>query len=232
MRFDIITLFPQIIDTYQEFGMVRKGIQEGLLELHAHDLRQFGLGNYKQVDDRTFGGGSGMLLMFEPMLAALNSVKAEYEKLGITKFKVLATSAKGEKYVQSIANKFAQDFQSKNLEALVILCGRYEGFDQRIIDELIDHEISMGNFVLTGGELPALTIVDSISRLLPGVLGKEESFAHDSFYEDDETIQYPQYTRPEVIEHQGKQLRVPEILLSGDHGKIQKWREEHKISKK
>lgn len=232
MRFDVITLFPQIIETYKEFGMIRKGLKEGVIEMDAHDLREFGLNNYKQVDDRPFGGGSGMLLMFEPMLAAINSVKNQYENLGISKFKVIATSAKGQTYKQSLAKEFAQNTQSGELEALIILCGRYEGFDQRIIDELVDLEISVGNYVLTSGELPALIFVDSVSRLLPGVLGKEESFEHDSFFEDDQTIQYPQYTRPETIAYEGRELKVPEVLLSGDHAKIQEWRDKHKKSDK
>jgi tRNA (guanine-N1)-methyltransferase len=215
MQFDIITLFPKIIDTYANQGVIGKAVKNEKLQIITHDLREHGQGAYKQVDDRPFGGGSGMVLMFEPINKALEQIKAQYKKDKISKFT----------YKQSIAKEFVQDHQANNLQALVIICGRYEGFDQRILDELVDLEISIGNYVLSGGELPALIMIDSIGRLIPGVLGKEESFEHDSFYKDDKLLQYPQYTRPEVIEYQSKKLAVPKVLLSGDHEEIKKWRE-------
>lgn len=225
MRFDIVTLFPQIIESYVKEGVISRGIQDGEIAVVTHDLRDLGVGEYKKVDDKPFGGGTGMVLMFEPIAGAIKQIKEKYKNAGIKKFKVIATTAKGRQFKQSVAKKFAQDNQEKKLDALIILCGRYEGFDQRVLDELVDKQISMGKYVMSGGELAALSIVDAVSRLIPGVLGKEESFEHDSFYQDDETVQYPQYTRPEAIEFEEKELKVPPILTSGDHEKIHKWRQ-------
>lgn len=224
MRFDVVTLFPEVILTYAKLGMVGKASSERLLTVKVHDLRPFGEGRYHQVDDRPFGGGAGMVLMFEPMARCLESIKAEYAKAGISKYRVLATTAGGKLYKQSTSKTIAREFEIGQLEAIIILCGRYEGFDQRILDELIDEEFSIGNYVLTGGELAALVLVDSVTRLQPGVLNKQESFEHDSFYQDDETIQYPQYTRPELINYQGKELIIPPVLLSGHHAEIAAWR--------
>ncbi len=225
-RIDIVTLFPEIVENYFSSGIISQGIKKNLVEVHTHYLRDFVSGNYKQVDDRVFGGGAGMLLMFEPIAKAIESIRGEYSKTDGTDGadrsaypKVIATSAQGEIFKQSKANSLAEE------SGLIILCGRYEGFDQRIIDELVDYEISLGQFVVTGGELPALIIADSVLRLQPGVLGKSESYEHDSFYSSDDKVQHPQYTRPEVIEYLGKELKVPEVLLSGNHAEITKWRE-------
>lgn len=226
MRFDLITIFPKIVRSYFDEGIIRQGIKKKLIEIQPWFLRDFVEGNYKQVDDRVYGGGAGMLQMFEPTAKAIEAIKADYAEKGITKFQVLATSAKGNLLKQSTCNTFASDN-----EALIILCGRYEGFDQRIIEELVDQEISLGNFVLSGGELAAMAIVDATARLIPGVLGKQESFEHDSFYKDDETLQYPQYTRPEVINYHGKELKVPEVLLSGNHAEVAKWRKEQETKR-
>jgi tRNA (guanine37-N1)-methyltransferase len=230
MRFDIVTLFPDIIGTYVKYGIVGKAVSQSLIDVHTHDLREYGEGSYRKVDDRPFGGGAGMVLMFDPIAKCLQAVKSVYDQEKIINYQVIATTAKGESFKQSIVRDYKDRIVAErdSLQAMVILCGRYEGFDQRILDELVDKEYSIGNFVLTGGELPALTIVDSITRLLPGALSKSESYAHDSFYEDDKTVQYPQYTRPEVIEYNSKQLKVPEELLSGHHENIEKWREEQK----
>lgn len=224
MRFDIITLFPGIITSYTQEGMVGKAVGKGVVEVFTHDLRAFGEGNYRQVDDRPFGGGAGMVLMFEPMQRCLEAIKKDYQKLGIKRFEIAATTAGGQLFKQSVAKSYASRFQAKELEAMVIICGRYEGFDQRILEKLVDSEISIGNFVLTGGELVALAVVDAVTRLMPGVLNKEESFTHDSFYEDDTTVQFPQYTRPEIINYDGEELPVPPVLLSGNHADIEKWR--------
>lgn len=220
MRIDIVTIFPELIADYFSQGIIAQGVKKGKLAIKTRYLRDYGEGNYKQVDDRVFGGGAGMLLMFEPMAACIADIKKEYAASGISNYKVLATSAKGATYKQSTAKGLAE------LEGLIILCGRYEGFDQRIIEELVDLEVSIGNYVLSGGELAAMVVADSVARLLPGVLGKSESFEHDSFYADDETIQFPQYTRPEVVEYNKKRLEVPKILLSGNHAEIAKWREQ------
>ncbi|MFW5703115.1 MAG: tRNA (guanosine(37)-N1)-methyltransferase TrmD [Candidatus Dojkabacteria bacterium] len=230
MRFDIVTLFPEIVASYAGNGMVGQAQKKGLLQISAVDLRQFGHGKHKQVDDRPFGGGAGMVLMFEPIKAALDSIHQKLEREGIerSQTRVIATTAGGKTWKQSIAKEFAAEIsQKKTIKSVIILAGRYEGFDQRILDELVDEQYSLGNFVLTGGELPALAMVDSISRLLPGVLGKEESYQHDSFYRDDKTTQYPRYTRPETIEYDDKTLSVPEILLSGNHAKIREWEQKN-----
>jgi len=222
MRFDIVTIFPEQISAYLQQGILFQAIKKEILRVNVVNLRDFGLGNYRQVDDRVFGGGAGMLFMFEPLQKCLEKLKTDYAAAGITKFKVVATSAKGKILNQEICKDYAG-----NYEALIILCGRYEGFDQRIIDNLVDEELSLGKFVLTGGELAALTVMDATARITPGVLGKEESFTHDSFYENPDLAQFPQYTRPEIINYEGKELRVPEVLLSGHHGEVAKWREQN-----
>lgn len=226
MRFDVISLFPDIIRGYFREGILAQGIKKGLLEVNVHDLREFGKGNYRQVDERVFGGGAGMVLMFEPMQKAIEAVKAEQREQGITDNPVVAMTAKGDTFKQSLA----KELQKKH-NSMILVAGRYEGFDQRILDHLVDQEISLGNFVLTGGELPALAVIDAVARLVPGVLGKEESFQTDSFYEDDGIKQGPQYTRPEVIEYDGKKLKVPPILLSGHHENIEKWRTQNRVRK-
>ncbi len=223
-RFDIVTLFPKMVEAYFAEGIIAQGIKKGVLEIKIHYLRNYGKGNYQQVDDRVFGGGAGMVMMFEPIRACLEDIHSSYQAEGWQKedYLTLATSAKGEVLKQSLSKQFQASYK-----AITLLCGRYEGFDQRIIEKLVDREISLGKFVLSGGELPAMAIVDSVARLIPGVLGKEESFQHDSFYEDDETMQFPQYTRPEVIDYQGEVLKVPPVLLSGNHAEIAKWRREN-----
>lgn len=219
MRFDVITIFPNLINGYFTEGIIYQGIKKELLEVHTTYLRDFGRGNYQQVDDKVFGGGAGMVFMFEPMAEAIAKIKSEYEKLGIKKYAVIATTAGGEIFKQQHAQNFEREY-----EALIILCGRYEGFDQRILDELVDFEISLGKFVISGGELAAMVIVEAVARLIPGVLGKQESFQHDSFYDEADTVQFPQYTRPEVIDYKGKKLTVPEVLLTGHHADIANWR--------
>jgi tRNA (guanine37-N1)-methyltransferase len=251
MRFDVITLFPNVVEAYFKEGIVSQGIKSGLLEVNVVDLRQFGKGNYKQVDDHAFGDGAGMVLMFDPVRQAIESVEEEYGRMGLKRiskdskykkttseevvsnnpseiepdqntYSVVALTAKGEIFKQSTAKRFKSQSQ-----AMILLCGRYEGFDQRTLDLLVDEEISMGNFVMSGGEIGAMAVIDSVSRLIPGVLNTEESFESDSFYKDDETIQYPQYTRPREIEYDGEIHKVPEVLFSGNHAEIQKWREKN-----
>jgi tRNA (guanine37-N1)-methyltransferase len=225
MRIEFITLFPELINSYFKEGILAQGIKKGLLQVNTTYLRDFGEGNYRQVDDRVFGGGAGMLLMFEPMAKAIEKVKSELTTAGLANQKVIATSAKGETFRQSHAKEFAQ------LDALIVLCGRYEGFDERIIEELVDQEVSIGNYVLTGGELAGLVMADATMRLIPGVLGNQESYEHDSFYSDDETIQFPQYTRPEIVNFEGRELPVPKVLLTGHHKDIENWRMEQSKKK-
>ena len=214
MKFDILTIFPEIIEEYINKGIVSIAKEKGLVEINVHNLRNWTEDNHKTVDDTPCGGGPGMVLKVEPIYRAKQDLKKENTIVAIT-------TPKGEKLVQSKL----KDFSTKSDLHMIILCGRYEGFDQRIHDNLVDYEFSIGDYVLSGGELASLVLVDGITRLLPGVLGNEESLSDESF-NDGETFDYPQYTRP--IEFNG--WKVPEILLSGDHEKIRQWRESQKAS--
>ena len=207
-KFQVITLFPEMFAGVFGSSMMRKAQKDGVVSLETVDLRQFGLGPRKQVDDTPYGGGDGMLLMIEPLWRAV-----EFAKLQDPEARVVLMSPRGRRWRQATAQAAADDERG-----VIFICGRYEGVDERIL-ELVDEQWSLGDFVLTGGELAAMTMVDSIVRLLPGVLGGETSAEVESF-SDGKTLEYPQYTRPE--EFQG--LRVPDVLLSGHHGKIAEWR--------
>ena len=207
-KFQVITLFPEMFSGVFENSMMWKAQKDGIVSLETVDLREFGLGPRRQVDDTPYGGGDGMLLMIEPLWRAVEFARSRDESA-----RVVLMSPRGRRWRQAMARTAADDGRG-----LIIICGRYEGVDERIM-ELVDEQWSIGDFVLTGGELPAMTIIDSIVRLLPGVLGGETSAEIESF-SDGETLEYPQYTRPEVFNG----LRVPEVLLSGHHGKIAEWR--------
>ncbi len=207
-NFQVITLFPEMFAGVFESSMMWKAQKDGIVELSTIDLRRFGLGPRRQVDDTPYGGGDGMLLMIEPLWKAV-----EYAKTQDPTAKVAIMTPRGVRWKQVLAQETADAEHG-----LIFICGRYEGYDERIM-ELVDIELSVGDYVLTGGELPAMTIIDSIVRLMPGVLGGETSAEIESF-SDGETLEFPQYTRPE--EFNG--LRVPEVLLSGHHGKIAEWR--------
>lgn len=193
-----------------ESSMMWKAQKDSIVSLETVNLREFGLGPRRQVDDTPYGGGDGMLLMIEPLWRAVEFARSRDESA-----KVVLMSPRGRRWRQVMARTAADDGRG-----LIMICGRYEGVDERIM-ELVDEQWSIGDFVLTGGELPAMTIIDSIVRLLPGVLGGETSAEIESF-SDGETLEYPQYTRPEVFNG----LRVPEVLLSGHHGKIAEWRKQ------
>ena len=210
IKFTIITLFREAIEPYLKASMMWKAIDKGLAEFDFVNLRDFGLGPHKSVDDTPYGGGDGMLLRCEPVFAAIESVKAKDPEA-----KVILPTPVGEIWDQSKAKEFAKDSH------YIILCPHYEGYDERILS-LVDYKISLGKYVLTGGELPALIIVDSVVRLIPGVLGGEMSAEIESFSEGN-NLEYPQYTRPEDF----RGMKVPEVLLSGNHGEIAKWRQEH-----
>ncbi len=212
IKFTIITLFREAIEPYLRASMMWKATEKGLAEFDFVDLREFGLGPHKSVDDTPYGGGDGMLLRCEPVFAAIESVKAKDPEA-----KVMLPTPVGEIWSQKRAREFA-DTKSAHY---IILCPHYEGYDERILT-LIDYKISLGKFVLTGGELPALTIIDSIVRLIPGVLGGEQSAEIESF-SDGDNLEYPQYTKP----YDFRGMKVPDILLSGNHGEIDKWRAEH-----
>ena len=210
IKFTIITLFQEALEPYLRSSMMEKATRYGLAEFNFVNLRDFGLGPHKSVDDTPYGGGDGMLLRCEPVFAAIESVKAKDPSA-----KVILPTPVGEIWNQEKAKAFAKDAH------YIILCPHYEGYDERILS-IIDYKISLGKYVLTGGELPALIIIDSVVRLIPGVLGGEKSAAIESF-SDGDNLEYPQYTRPEDF----RGMKVPEVLLSGNHGEIQKWRDEH-----
>lgn len=209
-KFQVITLFPEMFTGVFENSMMWKAQKDGHAELITINLRDFGMGKRKTVDDTPYGGGDGMLLMVEPLWKGV-----EYAKQQDPTAKVLIMTPRGVRWKQAVAQEY-----SESESGYIFICGRYEGYDERIM-ALVDQEVSMGDYVLTGGELPAMTIIDSIVRLIPGVLGGAESALVESF-SDGETLEFPQYTRPE--EWQG--MKVPEVLLSGHHGEITKWRNE------
>ena len=213
MRFDIITIFPQIFDSYFSESILKLAQEKNIIEIHTHNLRDFTKDKHNRVDDIPYGGGAGMLMTPQPLHDCINHVKT------LNQGPVVYLTPQGQTFSQSKAERFANKQQD-----LIILCGRYEGIDQRIRDSLIDSELSIGNYVLTGGELAAMILVDSISRLLPGVLGKDESHEQDSFSKAlNRKKEYPHYTRPPEF----KGMKVPEVLLSGHHKKIEEWRKKN-----
>jgi tRNA (guanine37-N1)-methyltransferase len=209
-KYQVITLFPGMFTGVFGSSMMWKAQDGEHVELSTIDLRDFGIGPRRQVDDTPYGGGDGMLLKPEPLFAAV-----EYAKTIDPTAKVLLMTPRGLRWKQSVAKEYA----SQN-NGYIFICGRYEGYDERIVS-LVDQEISVGDYVLTGGELPAMTIIDSIVRLIPGVLGGETSAEIESF-SDGETLEFPQYTRPEEF----RDMKVPDVLLSGHHSNIAKWRQE------
>lgn len=210
-KFQVITLFPEMLTGVFENSMMWKAQKDGIVELTTLQLRDYGVGPRKQVDDNPYGGGDGMLLMIEPLWNAVQAAKANDPTA-----KVCIMTPRGERWQQQMAQRY-----SEQSHGMIFICGRYEGFDERIMS-LVDVELSVGDFVLTGGELPAMTIVDSIVRLMPGVLGGETSAEIESFT-DGETLEAPHYTRP--VEWQG--MKVPDVLLSGHHANIQQWRRDN-----
>ena len=207
----VITLFPEMFTGVFGASMLWKAQDREIVKLTTIDLREFGLGPRRQVDDTPYGGGDGMLLKPEPLFAAVEAAKQNDPDA-----QVLLMTPRGERWKQSLAQELADDERG-----LIIICGRYEGYDERITT-LVDRQISVGEYVLTGGEIPAMAVVDSITRLIPGVLGGEQSALIESF-SDGETLEFPQYTRP--VEFRG--MNVPDVLLSGNHGEIEKWRQAH-----
>jgi tRNA (guanine37-N1)-methyltransferase len=215
MKFDIITIFPNIIQEYINTGILRIAQEKKLVEINVHDLRKWTEDKHRTVDDTPYGGGPGMVMKIEPIYEALKELKKQNSIVCIT-------TPKGEKLTQSKVEELSQ----KEKSHYIIICGRYEGVDQRVHDNLVDFEFSIGDYILSGGELPALVLVDSITRLIPGVLGNEESLENESFTEK-EKLDYPQYTKPEEF----KGWKVPETLLSGNHQKIENWRKKHSKKK-
>ncbi|HZJ41217.1 MAG TPA: tRNA (guanosine(37)-N1)-methyltransferase TrmD [Candidatus Saccharimonadales bacterium] len=218
MKFQIITIFPDIFTSYFDESIIKRAENKKLIDFKIHNLRDWTTDKHRTVDDTPYGGGAGMLMKIEPLYKALKDINKKSAKIKPTKRKIILLSASGKKWNQKLAQKYSK------LEEVVFVCGRYEGVDARI-KKFIDEEISIGEYVLTGGELPAMVMIDSITRLLPGVLGNKTSVIEESHSEEG-LAEYPQYTRPEIFEMGGKKLRVPKILLSGDHKKIEDWRKE------
>lgn len=216
MRFDILTIFPEIFNSYLKESIIKLALKNGVIEIYIHDIRKFSKDKHKKVDDIPYGGGAGMVMTPQPLHDAIIHVKK------LNKGPVIYLSPQGKTFTQIKAEKLAKLIErKKDNHGLILLCGRYEGIDERIRKILIDEEISIGKYVLTGGELAAMVIIDSVSRLIPGVLGREESHLEDSFSKSlNRKKEYPHYTRP--ADFQG--LKVPEILLSGNHEKIRNWR--------
>lgn len=209
MKYTVLTLFPEMIESASKESIVGRAIEKGIIELKTIDIRKYARNRYGSVDDYPFGGGAGMVMQAEPVCQAVEEAKNGKEG---NKTPVILMSPAGRRFTQTIARELAE------YEELIILCGHYEGIDRRVIDEAVTDEISIGDYVLTGGELPALVVMDAVSRMIPGVLGNESSAEEESF--SGMWLEYPQYTRPRVFHGQ----EVPEVLLSGNHEQIRKWR--------
>ena len=218
MVFHIITIFPDIFNSYFKESIIKRAQAKKLVKINIHNLRDYTNDKHKTVDDRPYGGGSGMVLMVGPILKAVTALR----KLKTTaqKSKIILLSPKGKKFNQSMARRFSK------LDRIILISGRYEGVDERVAKHIADEEISIGEYVLTGGELPAMVIVDAVARLVPGVIAKN-SLEEESFSKDNECREYPHYTRPEELMIDKKMRKAPKVLLSGNHQKIKEWREKN-----
>jgi tRNA (guanine37-N1)-methyltransferase len=216
MRFDVLTLFPAIFDGYLGQSLLKKGIDAGLIDVQLHDIRRWSKDKHHKVDDRPFGGGPGMILQVEPVVECVEAVRTLSQAPEIQPGHLVCLSPKGRTLNQQIVEELAAK------PRLLLLCGRYEGFDERVFDILEPDEISIGDYILNGGEAAAMVIIDACIRLIPGVLGDETSSQHDSFSTANRLLEFPQYSRPR--EFRGRE--VPEVLVSGNHEQIARWRQE------
>lgn len=212
LQIDILTIFPKMFESPFSETIIRRAADAGLVKINAYDLRRWTTDNHKTVDDTPYGGGAGMVMKIEPIYKALKDIDPEKKA-----YRILL-AAGGNTYKQEKAKQLAKK------DRLVLICGRYEGVDQRVADYLVDESISIGNYVLSGGEIPAMVIVDSVVRLIGGVLGNEISLEEESFNKPN-LLEYPHYTKPEIFKtNDGVELKVPQVLLSGNHKKIKEWR--------
>jgi tRNA (guanine37-N1)-methyltransferase len=218
MKFDIITIFPELFTGVLECGILRRAIQSGLVQVRIVNLRDFTADKHRSVDDRPYGGGEGMVFMPGPLFDAIEFCCGTGQPRD-PECRVVLTTPQGRIWNQNAAAEFS------GLRHVVLICGRYEGIDQRVIDQLVDDEISIGDFVLSGGEIPAMVVIETVTRLIPGVLGNSDSAVNESFTSG--LLDYPQYTRPAVF----RGMDVPEVLLSGNHSRIEKWRREQAVAK-
>lgn len=214
MRFDILTLFPQALEPYLATSILGRAQTEQLIEPHLWDIRAFAVDKHKTTDDTPYGGGAGMVMKIEPIARALEAITKDVPRINQ---RVVVLSAKGTQFTQETALQWAREHKS-----ITLICGRYEGIDQRVIDHLADEEVSVGPYVLAGGELPALLVLETVARLIPGVLGNQDSLTEESSSE--QGLEYPQYTKPEIYNG----WSVPKILLSGNHAEIKTWRDEQR----
>tara|TARA_B100001250_G_C19772870_1_gene778065 strand:- start:904 stop:1605 length:702 start_codon:yes stop_codon:yes gene_type:complete len=212
LRFDVLSLFPKTVDGFAQESILGRAVEKGLIEVNSLDLRRWAKGKHRETDDRPFGGGAGMVLKPEPLFDAIEEISNESTK-------VIYMAPDGENLNTQIAKELAQE------KHLLLVSGHYEGIDQRVRDQLVDREVSIGDYVLTNGSLAASVLVDSVARHVPGVLGDEASLQDESF--EDDLLSYPQYTRP----HEYRGMKVPEVLLSGNHSQIKQWREDQRVSK-
>ncbi len=222
MRFDVITLFPDLFAPFLAQGITRRAYESGQVDVNLWNLRDHAEGSYRRVDDRPFGGGPGMVMLAEPLERALGAVANAREAAGAPTGPVVLFSPTGRRIDQALVREWAGG------PGATLLCGRYEGLDQRVIDRHVDVELSLGDFVLSGGELPALTLLDAIARLMPGVLGDEQSHLQDSFEQG--LLDCPHYSRPEMLATPEGELPVPPVLLSGNHKEIAHWRREQSLT--
>ncbi|MCE9551359.1 MAG: tRNA (guanosine(37)-N1)-methyltransferase TrmD [Betaproteobacteria bacterium] len=213
MHFDVITLFPEMFDAITQYGVTRRAAEQGKFVLHTWNPREFTSDKHRSVDDRPYGGGPGMLMLAEPLAQAIATAKQSQAQTGVVKSCVIHLSPQG----RQLTHEVVKELLERN-EGLVLLASRYEGVDERLIRQHVDEELSIGDYVLSGGELAAMVLIDSLVRHLPGVLGDAESAQQDSFVAG--LLDCPHYTRPEIFEGEG----IPEILLSGHHAEIEKWR--------
>ena len=218
-RFDVITIFPEMLDALLDHGVSRRALDEKRFELRTWDPRDHATDNYRRVDDRPYGGGPGMVMMAEPLQAAIESAKARQRAAGVARPCVVLMSPQGERLDERLVNALAAE------DGLVVIAARYEGVDERVIRRSVDREVSIGDYVVSGGELPAMVLIDCIVRKLPGVLNSEESAAQDSFSAG--LLDWPHYTRPE----DWKGERVPEVLMSGNHAAIARWRRKQALGR-
>jgi len=210
MRFDVITIFPEIFNSYLKESLISRAQKKKLIKINVHNLRKWTKDRHKTVDDRPFGGGLGMVLKIEPLYKAVQSLKS---KIKNQKSKIILFTPRGKKFNQKMA------YQLSKYDRLILICGRYEGVDERVAKKIADMELSIGDYDLMGGELPAMVMIEVVSRLIPGVLGKPQ-LLKERITKEKGFIEYPQYTRPEVF----NKWRVPKVLLSGNHKKIEEWR--------
>lgn len=219
MRFHILTLFPEMVEDCLNTSIIGRAIKNGNIELNVVNIRDFATNKHHKVDDYPYGGGAGMVMQAEPVYLSYKSIEEKICQLTDAKPRVIYMTPQGNVFNQRMAEKLSEE------EDLVFLCGHYEGIDERVLEMIVTDNVSIGDYVLTGGELPAMVMVDTISRLVDGVLNNDESAKYESFAED--KLEYPQYTRP--VEFMGR--RVPDVLLSGDHKKVNEWREAESLNR-